>query len=506
MLDLKDLFYKWVPVYLRLPVMLIMFFSTLVCNGVFSGNITDMYSSHGNYMEPYTAAYNAMYIGMGIGVMIYYRIKLRFAAKSLLLFGLSMMLLMNIICATSENTTLVIVACLVLGMTKIAAMMELYLMWLLIWSKNFDTSKLYPFVYFLALSGLYFMTWLTTRLAYIYNWHYAYIVVFVLLLICILFTLIFVEYHPVKKKLPLYQMDWIGVVLLIINLLLFNYVVVYGKVEDWFSSPKIVAAIFGTAISLLLFIRRELIFKRPVFNFDFFRLPNFRMGLLYFVLMGIFIPSTFQSAFTASILHYEAYRNTELTLYMIPGVLLGAIFCYYWYDKKHDGEILVMLGFVMMVVYHIILYKSFGNTFTINDFWIPSLIKGLAMSLLYIAVGLYIAKNFKLKDVLSVSGMAIVVRSFLGSGSFAAIFSYFLYSQRIRHLNYLAGLTDSNNNLPHQPEIAANLYQRLQAQAILSASKEFSGYIIISGIIIVFALLLKYIVTRLKKVSLSVDL
>src|SRR5882757_1966208 len=136
-MELKDLFYKWVPVWVKLPVLFIFFFVVLTANGVYLGNSTDMYSGLGVYSEPFTAAYNAVYIGMGLGLMVEVRLKRRFSSKTLLLWGFAMMLF--------------------------------------VWSKKLDTSRLYPFVYGLALGGIYFITWFTASLAGVYNWRYAYL-------------------------------------------------------------------------------------------------------------------------------------------------------------------------------------------------------------------------------------------------------------------------------------------------------------------------------------------
>ena len=63
--------------------------------------------------------------------------------------------------------------------------MEVYIIWLFVWSKTLDTTRLYPFIYFIALAGLYFTTWFVTKLTYAYNWQYAYISIIVLVLFCI---------------------------------------------------------------------------------------------------------------------------------------------------------------------------------------------------------------------------------------------------------------------------------------------------------------------------------
>lgn len=502
-MQLKDLFYKWVPIYIKLPVLLILLFTILVANGIFLGNTTYMYSSLALYAEPYTLAYNAMYIGMGLGLLIEIRLKMRFSNKSLLLYGLLCMLLMNIVCATTTNSTVVIAACLFLGFAKMTALMEVYIIWLFVWSKTLDTTRLYPFIYFIALAGLYFTTWYVTKLTYDYNWQYAYISIIVMVLFCIVLTLIFVENDRLKKILPLYQMDWIGLLLLAAIMMLIDYIVVYGKVEDWFNSTKIQGACFGLLFSILYFIRREITIKRPILDLKVFGRSNFRVGLLYFFLMGIFVPSTFQSAFSVGILQYETTRNMEVNLYLIPGIFAGCVLCYIWYLKKLNPVVLIISGFSGFVLYHIIMYQSFSLTFSMSYFWLPSLVKGFSLALFYISVGLYATNNFDIGMVATASGIIILIRSFLGGGVFSSIYGYLLYSERIKHFNYLAGLTDRNNFLAGQQGGLSEYYKNLQQQATLTASKEITGYIIIAGCIILASILLNIFYQKLKTVILS---
>ena len=487
-MEFYELFYKWVPIYVRLPVLTILYLVILTANGVFLGNTADMSAGSANYVEPYTMAYYAMYIGMGIGSMTNIRIRERFSGKSLLLAGFIVMLFMNIICATTDNPYLTIIACLVLGTGKVAASTELYLIWLQVWSKKLDVSRLYPFVYFIALAGIYSMTWLTSKLAYMYSWRYAYLSVIILILLCIILTVIFVERHSLKRKVPLYQLDLPGIVLLMGFLMLINYIIVYGKAEDWGMSVHIRGAVVGSILLLLLFIYRELSFKRPVFPLSLFKLYNFRTGLVYLFVLGIFVPATLQVSFSGGILHYENYRNSELTLYLIPGVTIGAVFCFYWFYQAYHDQLLMLIGFIIVIIYEVIMYNSFGNSFAMNGFWLPSVIKGAGVAILFISMGIYITRGHTIKDVLTVVGIAFLVRSFLGTAVFTATYNYFLYTQRIRHLNYLGGLTDAYGSTGQSnPDVFAFM----QAQATLAAEKELTGYIIITGVLIAGALLIK---------------
>jgi DHA2 family multidrug resistance protein len=484
-MEVHELFYSWVPRWIRIPVMIMIYTVLLSANGVYTGNINETFSYFGNAIEPYTAASYAMYIGMALGYMINLRIRARFTSKALLLFALAMMLFMNIICATTSNGLLTIIACLMLGITKILGLTELFLKWLSIWSKELDRSRLYPYLYFSALAGLYGTVWLTSRIAYDFTWQYAYIPVLILILCSIMAVIIFTENVPLIKKIPLYQLDLIGFVLLAITMLLLDYVIVYGKVEDWLESGHVVSALFLIMIFGLLFIKRELTFKRPLLPFSLFKLGNFRTGLLFFFLLGIFVPVSLQSSFITGSLGYESFRNAETGLYLIPGILAGCIICYFWYYKKYDPQLLIIIGFILVVAYYVIMYYSYGTVYSIQFFWLSSTIKGLGLSFLYIAIGLYISNGHKLNDVLTVVGAGILVRSFIGSATFTALYTYFIYAQGVRHFNYLTEQIDSNLPAINGLSGSVNVNSTIQQQAQLGALKEITGYIIIAGIFII---------------------
>jgi MFS transporter, DHA2 family, multidrug resistance protein len=488
-MELKDLFYKWVPVWVKLPVLFLFFFVILTANGVYLGNSTDMYSGLGVYSEPFTAAYNAVYIGMALGLLIEVRLKMRFTSKQLLLWGFTVMALVNVINMYAENPAVFILSCLVLGFTKMSALMEIYIMWLVVWSKKLDTSRLYPFVYLTALGGIYFITWWTTQLAYTFNWRYAYIAIIMMVLVCLLLALIFVQHNKLRRPLPLYQMDIPGLLLLVVGLLLINYVVVYGKVENWWESETIQGATVLIPVALFAFLARELRVKRPLLPFTLFTHKNFQKGLLFFFLLGIFLPSSIQGVFTAGVLDFEEIRNAQLDLYLIPGVAAGAVLSFCWYYWKWNTELLLFIGFAAFVAYYILLYTKLATGLGMEDFWAMSLLKGFGTVVLYIVIGLYTTGGYPLTIIMHAGGMMILVRSFLGSGIISGIYAYLLYAGRVRHLDILAGNVAADvNNAPR----GSWYYRDMQAQATMAASKEMCGFIIIIGLIILAAILFSH--------------
>jgi MFS transporter, DHA2 family, multidrug resistance protein len=492
-MDAQHLFYKWVPSPVRITALLLLYFAALNFKGVYQGNTTDVFSGLGVYAEPYMAAYNAVYIGMGLGLMIHRRLRMRFSARTLLLWGFTFMLLLNGVCGMTSHPAIVIAACLALGFTKVAAMMEVYLVWLFTWSRTGDRSRVYPFVYFLALSGTYFLFWWMTRLAALYSWRHAYISVLVVLLFCLLLVLLFVEHRPPHLTVPLYQMDWTGAGLLAAALMLVNYIVTYGRVEDWLNSGRIKGALVLLPVCLLGFVLREMTVRRPLFDLRLFRRPHFWKGLLLLGGIGIFLPGSLQFLFTDSVLHYELVRSMELNLYMIPGIAIGAIWSFFWFYYKRPPIVLFCTGLLAFVISYVLLYNQLVNDLGLGDFWLLSILKGLGTVLVYIVLGLYAVKLFPPDQLMKGIGVMVIVRSFLGTAIFSGAWSYFLYAGRVRHFDYLAGLTDPADRY----RLPANAAEFLQRQSDLAAVSQLTGIVIFAGMALLVVVLAVYFLRRI---------
>ena len=497
-MDANQIFYEWVPKYIRFAILLLMALVVLCANGIYLGITTDMYNDLGVYIEPYSMASNAMYIGMGTGFLFALRLATRFPHKSMVIAGFIMVLLMNLVCATTSNPYLTVAASLILGCSKIAPLGVIYLEWSKIWSKNLEAPRVYPSFYFIALAGLYFITWLTTYFSYLYSWRYAYIAIGVLLVLCILLAMIFFENHKLRKVVPLYQLDIPGVLLLITSLMLVNYIAVYGKVKDWFGSDGICAAFFAVVITMLLFLKRALALKRPILDLNLFKNVNVTTGLFLFLILGVFTPSIFQSALSINVLHFEGIRNAQINLFFIPGILAGSLFTFFWYRKKFDSYPLFILGFLAFVLYHIMMYNRFVNDLSMADFVVPSFCKGFGLTILYISIGIYATANLPIPQTSKVVGLILIVRSFLGPAITSGLYNYFLYADTNRHLSTLASEIDANEHMILQHSDFTEYLTYILQQANLAALKEISGNIIIFGlsIIIVLVAALAYRIIR----------
>jgi DHA2 family multidrug resistance protein len=270
---------------------------------------------------------------------------------------------------------------------------------------------------------------------------------------------------------------------------LINYVVVYGKVENWWESDDIRIAGSLIPVTLLAFLLRERMVKRPLLPYAIFKKPGFLKGLFFFFALGIFLPSSIQGTFTAGVLDFEEIRNAQLNLYLIPGVTAAAVLCFFWYYYKRNTEILLFIGFASFVGYYFILYNKLATGLGMEDFWAMSLLKGFGTTILYVVIGLYTTTGFPLTIIMHAGGMMILVRSFLGSGIISGIYSYLLYAGRVRHLDILAGSQEADAGFLAKP---AGYYRVLQEQATMAVSKEMCGSIIIAGVVILAAIAISH--------------
>jgi hypothetical protein len=488
----STLFYKWVPNVIRWPVLLLLYFVTLDFKGVFQGNTTDIFSDLGIYSETYTAAYNAMYIGMGLGLMLHRRLAARFPVKTLIIYGLTVQLGMHLVCATSPFPVITILACFVLGVGKVGAMKELYNFWAAIWSKEGNRGMIYPFVFTLGLAGTFGLYWGMAWLANRYNWQYAYIPVIACLSACLLLAMLLFESHPLHRPLPLYQLDGPGCLLISLFMMLVNYIAVYGQVEDWLNSPRIRMALAALPATGMGFLWREAAVRRPLLPLCYFRIPNYVPGLLLFIGTGLYVPAAIQFLYTRNVLRLELVRAEELNLYLIPGVIVGAAWTWGWYRFKGPPLVLIGSGMLACIAYNFLFYRNLTGAEGLRDFWLPSFFKGLGMVLLYISLGIQTTSRFPSGDLPVAIGFMVMVRSFLGRGIFSSLFTYWLYKGSVRQLSELAKWLDPGWRYRWQSgTTVGEYYAFFQRQAYLASAKNLTAAIIVIGLLIVAALLIK---------------
>lgn len=480
----QGLYHDWVPKPVQLLMIILCTVPFLVIFGVYNGNISEMTGQTGQLTEYYTLGYYAAFIGMTAVMPLLLRTKQYFRSKEIVVGCLLLLVFFSWVCATTDNGPLVVVCSFFIGVFKMMGILEFILPIFFIISPKMDRTKFYPIFYPMAiimgqLSGYYF-----SQIAYEFSWEYVYLYLNIYMLVCALLSTILMHNCRASKKLPLYQFDWTGMILFVVAMIVLGYVLVFTKYHGWFQSETIFWNLVAFVVIFALFILRQKSTRRPFLIISAFAKKNVYSAIIMISLLGIFLAAgSAQSVLVLGILKYSSQTNMLLNLYMVPGVVLGGIISYYWFKHKLPLMGLIIFGFAAYVTAHVFIYYLIAPVINVKQFFIPSLLKGVGLCLLYIAVTVYSCENLDMREMLTASSVFIMFRSFVGPALFGSFISWGMYHSQWQTANNLATDMDATNYFTLLSGGGLRLYGPLQIQSILVAVKTIFGYTILGGIL-----------------------
>lgn len=219
-----------------------------------------------------------------------------------------------------------------------------------------------------------------------FNWLFYGLDILLIILACIILITMNgkARFH---KKIPLYQVDWIGYLLYIIFILTLGYILVYGRQLGWFGNPLIIVLSTGNTCVFLLFINRELKLKRPLINLHIFKAKNFVIGLLLLFTFYIFKGSTgLAYGYLEVVLGNDPLSTIPIWIAVITGTVIGMFVVSRFVLMGYNLIRIIIVGFGIMALYYgyMVLFVSVqGETI---DFIIPLLIYGLATGVLFVPI------------------------------------------------------------------------------------------------------------------------
>ncbi|MBC8053442.1 MAG: MFS transporter [Sphingobacteriaceae bacterium] len=517
----RGLFHDWVPKPVQLLLIILFTIPLLTINGIYTANISDMVGSIGIMTEDLLMANYAATIGMTVVFPLLLRTKQYFKSKHILLVTFISLAVLSYVCASTDHPSILIAANFLLGGMKMFGLIEVILPIMFILSPGGDRARFYAVFYTLSIALSMVSGFYSAQLAYNYNWQNVYQLVIPVSIFCILLVLIFSHNLYGSKKVPIYQFDWISMIVLSTSLMLLNYVFSYGRVLNYFQSDNFQEAFIGFAILLLWFIQRQLTLKRPYLSLSVLKKKNVYGAILCIFLMNIFFATgSMQAVFTTGILKYSAQTNALLNSIMAIGAVFGGVFSFIWFKKKKGLKGIIFIGFSAFIGYHIILYFLFSPVIEINYLFLPLLLKGFGMVVLFISTAIFAVEKLEMTEMLSSVAMLVLFRSFIGPAFWGAVYSYGLYAGQMKHAAALVQRMDVNDPLfisRMNPTVTGSLAQgrsieaaqslgvqsmwgAVQMQATLTASKEIFGFIILAGaLVLLFVLLFRFAPVNLRR-------
>lgn len=513
--DARSHFREWVPHWLKITVAFIALLPVLLINGAYTGSNIEIVGYMGVLSEDINMAYYASSVGMAIAHLILLRIKPVATAKTIILIVLLAQVILSFICARTNYIEVIIFCSFWIGYLKAFSMSEIIGILMPELSKHSGTrnefySKFYPIT--LGVGQLSMVV--TAELAYQYQWQYMYYFMIVLLLISMVAVVICMSYAKRIIHLPIKEIDWISFFLISVCFMCIIYVCTYGKTKDWFASSDILFATILIPVTGWMFVHRQLLpDKEPFADMSILKNRNSTITYIFcFILMFFASFSVLTSSYTTNILRLGSDRVNELYLYMLPGLIVGGVFCYFMYLKAIRMAWLIFSGFACFVIAIGYLYFKVTPTGLYEDLYLPMFLRGIGMVILFVAFGVYAVQGLKRKQLIFNVFFIISARSALAPAVGYSILTNWLYRLQQKNTMILSQTVDAQNplalsqfknsvksslaqgwSIEQAQQIATHaLYTKVQIQATMVSIKTILGWMLIIGLVLLVFIILYF--------------
>ena len=367
-------------------------------------------------------------------------------------------------------------------------------------------SEFYAYFYPLVFSGGQLSMVVTALLAYHYDWKYMYYFMMMLLIVAILLVIILLRHDRPSTGVPLRELHVREMVIISAGLLMLIYVITYGRISDWMASTKICVYIVIAPLLIALFLWEQFHSPQPFVSLK----PLFQwkaiLGYFYMMLVMFFTTSTtLLSNYMTTILRVDNVHNYTLYIYLLPGYVLGAFVCFWWFRwQRWRFRFLIAGGMACFAVFFGMLYFTISPDSTYEMLFLPLFFRGLGMMVLLIAFGLFVVEDLKPKLLISNAFFLIAFRSVLAPVVASAFYSNMLYrlqqhyivqlSESMTAVDPLAAARYSSalgsnlaggHGIDEAMSLATNsLYTVVQQQSMLLALKHMLGWLLVVTLVL----------------------
>ena len=286
------------------------------------------------------------------------------------------------------------------------------------------------------------------------------------------------------KKIPLYGIDWIGLLLWTVMLFAIVFICIYGDFYDWLDSVQIRSCIVIAVVSLLININRMTSIRHPYIDPQVFRYKKFPVVLFLFLMLCLFLTtsSVLQNAFMTSILQYDTLNAISLNWCVFAGILAGAGIVFFRQAVLKEGyKLLISVGFTLIVMYQYYMYfLLIYPDLNIESLYLPNFLKGIGHGVLYISLTIYVAKHIPFKHFFQYLCVLSFIRTSIATPLGSAILNRWM--KHLQRDNW--GLLSRNMDNLHEwmPDVSLmQLYEEVNTQTMLTSLKELFGWICLLG-------------------------
>jgi len=221
-----------------------------------------------------------------------------------------------------------------------------------------------------------------------WGWRWIFFINLPVGIVAVIAALIFLPFDR-EEELGRGEVDWPGIGLLTVGLACFQTMLEEGQQDDWFSSDFIVAMTVIAAVSLVLFVWRELKTSHPAVDLRVLRHRSLAAGSVYSLFFGMALYGIIFAipVFVQTNLHFTAMQSGLLQM---PGAFASAVTMMIVGRKligKYDPRLLITVGALVMTVVAWNLAKLNPDTGTPTLFW-PLIFRGVGSVFMFLPLSM----------------------------------------------------------------------------------------------------------------------
>ncbi|MDW9381477.1 beta-carotene 15,15'-monooxygenase [Chryseobacterium sp. JV558] len=392
-------------------------------------------------------------------------------------------------------TTLQILACLVCYFTKeIYILFPVRFMQGMLFAGNVNLSLTLIFtrlssergreisfsVFFgILICALPFNNLITADLIDSYNFNIVYKTAIFSYLPGLIFLTLAMSNYRTHARFHLYKLDWQSFGLFSAILVLVGYVTIFGQEYYWLEDNRIMGSVIGIIVLSGISIFRQQAIKRPYIDLRIFKYRNFKVGLLILFIMYIcrFASGIVNNYFAAE-LHLDPFHISYINIFNLAGLVAGVIIACCMVLQKKNIRYIWGSGFLMLLIFHGLMYYSFDVQADEFNYYIPLFLQGLGVGLIMVPTIIFIISSVPAIIGPSAAATALAVR-YLGFCISIALINFFELFEKSRHYNafqdHLSAVDPAVKNFLHQQ--TAKLISRgmPEEKAVKAANKLLVG-------------------------------
>ena len=279
-----------------------------------------------------------------------------------------------------------------------------------------------------------------------YSWPYIFYINIPIGVIAALLTLSYIKSPRYGEKQSAREIDWWGIAFLAGAVGSLQFVLERGQEEDWFASSMILFFTVLCGICAYLFIWRELTYKKPIVELRVLKNSNLRVGtILSFILgFGLYGSTFIIPLYTQNSLGWTAY---QAGLLMVPSSLMTAFMMPVVGQALQRGvrqKYLAASGMFLFFVFCMWGYQILTpDTGSEHFFWMLML-RGLAMSMLFIPVTTLALSSLKGKQIGQGAAFTGMMRQLGGSFGIALITTFMTRRNALHRSDLVTHMNPAN--------------------------------------------------------------